>query len=74
MLACDVDDMSPEYLAAVADRARAEGALDVMLLPTVMKKGAAGTRIELLCRPRMPIGSSGCCLPRRRRSAFGARR
>jgi uncharacterized protein (TIGR00299 family) protein len=51
MLACDVDDMSPEYLAAVADRARAEGALDVVLLSTAMKKGRQGTRIEVLARP-----------------------
>ncbi|MEO5814476.1 MAG: nickel pincer cofactor biosynthesis protein LarC [Gemmatimonadaceae bacterium] len=51
LLACDVDDMSPEYLAAVADRARADGALDVILLSTTMKKGRAGTRFELLCRP-----------------------
>ena len=50
-LACDVDDMSPEYLSAAADRARAEGALDAILIPTVMKKGRAGTRVELLCRP-----------------------
>src|SRR5690348_10095101 len=28
MLSCDVDDMSPEYLAAAADRARDGGALD----------------------------------------------
>jgi pyridinium-3,5-bisthiocarboxylic acid mononucleotide nickel chelatase len=48
-LASDVDDMSPEYLAAFADRARGEGALDVVLLATTMKKGRAGTRIELLC-------------------------
>jgi len=51
LLACDVDDMSPEYLAAVADRARADGALDVVLLPTMMKKGRAGTRFEVLCKP-----------------------
>jgi uncharacterized protein (TIGR00299 family) protein len=51
LLACDVDDMSPEYLAAVADHVRADGALDVVLLPTTMKKGRAGTRIEVLCRP-----------------------
>jgi uncharacterized protein (TIGR00299 family) protein len=50
LLACDVDDMSPEYLAAVAEHARNEGALDVILLGTVMKKGRAGTRIEVLCR------------------------
>jgi uncharacterized protein (TIGR00299 family) protein len=51
MLACDVDDMSPEYLTAVADRARDDGALDVVLLPATMKKGRAGSRLELLCRP-----------------------
>jgi hypothetical protein len=51
MLACDVDDMSPEYLSAVADRARACGALDVVLLPLVMKKGRQGTRIEILTSP-----------------------
>jgi pyridinium-3,5-bisthiocarboxylic acid mononucleotide nickel chelatase len=51
LVACDVDDMSPEYLAAVADRARAEGALDTVLLGTTMKKGRHGTRIEILCSP-----------------------
>lgn len=51
LLACDVDDMSPEYLAAVADRVRADGALDVVLLATTMKKGRAGTRVEVLCSP-----------------------
>ncbi|MEO7456836.1 MAG: nickel pincer cofactor biosynthesis protein LarC [Gemmatimonadaceae bacterium] len=51
VLACDVDDMSPEYIAAVADRCRADGALDVVLLATTMKKGRAGTRIEVLCAP-----------------------
>jgi uncharacterized protein (TIGR00299 family) protein len=50
-LACDIDDMSPEYLAAVADHARDAGALDVTLLSVTMKKGRPGTRIELLCRP-----------------------
>ena len=51
LIACDVDDMSPEYLAAVAERAREEGALDVVVMATTMKKGRAGTRIEVLCRP-----------------------
>ncbi len=50
-LACDIDDMSPEYLAAVADHARNAGALDVTLLPVTMKKGRPGTRLEVLCRP-----------------------
>lgn len=51
VVACDVDDMSPEYLAAVADRARDEGALDAVLIGTTMKKGRHGTRIEILARP-----------------------
>jgi TIGR00299 family protein len=50
VLVCDVDDMSPEYVAAAADSARAGGALDVTLLPVMMKKGRAGTRVEVLCR------------------------
>ena len=50
LVAADLDDMSPEYLAAVADRARADGALDAVLVPVTMKKGRQGTRIELLCR------------------------
>lgn len=49
LLACDIDDMSAEYLAAAAEVARANGALDVTLLPIVMKKGRLGTRVELLC-------------------------
>ena len=56
MLACDVDDMSPEYLAGVTDRAREKGALDVTLLHTTMKKGRAGVRVEVLCRPEDASG------------------
>jgi uncharacterized protein (TIGR00299 family) protein len=51
MLACEVDDMSAEYLSAAAERLRAGGALDVVLQPVVMKKGRAGTRIEVLAKP-----------------------
>jgi pyridinium-3,5-bisthiocarboxylic acid mononucleotide nickel chelatase len=50
-LACDIDDMSPEYLAAVADRVRGAGALDVTLLAVTMKRGRPGSRVEVLCRP-----------------------
>lgn len=49
-LACDVDDMSPEYVAALADSLRDAGALDVTLLPATMKRGRPGVRIELLAR------------------------
>jgi uncharacterized protein (TIGR00299 family) protein len=51
LVAADLDDMTPEYLAAVAERSRIEGALDTVLLPVLMKKGRQGTRIEILCRP-----------------------
>jgi hypothetical protein len=50
-LATDVDDMAGEYLAAAADRLRGAGALDVVLVPTLMKKGRPGTRLEALVRP-----------------------
>lgn len=51
VLSCEVDDMSPEYLAAAADRLRAAGALDVVLQPVIMKKGRSGTRIDVLAAP-----------------------
>src|ERR687886_1358323 len=50
-LTADIDDMAPEYLAAVADSLRAAGALDVVLTPATMKKGRPGTRIDVLARP-----------------------
>ena len=51
LVAADLDDMSPEYLAAVVERARLDGALDAVLVPVTMKKGRQGTRVEILCRP-----------------------
>lgn len=53
VLACDIDDMTGEYLAATADRLRAAGALDVVALATLMKKGRPGTRLEVLCTPEL---------------------
>jgi hypothetical protein len=49
-LVCDIDDMTPEYLAAAGDRVRESGALDVTLLPVTMKRGRPGTRVEVLSR------------------------
>ncbi|MDA1081342.1 MAG: nickel pincer cofactor biosynthesis protein LarC [Gemmatimonadetes bacterium] len=51
LLACDVDDMTGEYLAAAATSLRDAGALDVTLMQVAMKKGRPGTRIEVLCAP-----------------------
>jgi uncharacterized protein (TIGR00299 family) protein len=49
-LVCDIDDMAAEYLAAVADRVRGAGALDVTTMTVTMKRGRPGTRVEVLCR------------------------
>lgn len=51
-LVADIDDMSPEYVAAVAERLRDAGALDVTVAPITMKRGRPGVRFEALCRPR----------------------
>jgi hypothetical protein len=50
-LVSDIDDMTPEYLAATADLLRNAGALDVVLISATMKRGRPGTRIEVLARP-----------------------
>lgn len=49
-LVADVDDMTAEYVAAAADALREGGALDVTVIPTVMKRGRPGVRIEALAR------------------------
>jgi len=50
VLAADIDDQTGEYLAAAAEALRGAGALDVVLLPTTMKKGRPGVRVEVLAR------------------------
>jgi pyridinium-3,5-bisthiocarboxylic acid mononucleotide nickel chelatase len=46
-----IDDLSPQLLAYVAEKALAIGALDVMLTPVIMKKGRPGTLLTILCNP-----------------------
>ena len=46
-----LDDLSPQVLAYVAERALAQGALDVMLTPVIMKKGRPGTLLTVICNP-----------------------
>ena len=51
-LACDIDDMTGEELAAAADRLRAEDAVvDLVLLSAQGKKSRPVVRFELLVRP-----------------------
>ncbi len=51
MLTADIDDATGEHLAGVAELLRESGALDVVLLPVLMKKGRPGTSIEVLAAP-----------------------
>jgi uncharacterized protein (TIGR00299 family) protein len=44
-----LDDLSPQVLAYVTETALAQGALDVMLTPVIMKKGRPGTLLTILC-------------------------
>jgi uncharacterized protein (TIGR00299 family) protein len=51
MLACNLDDMQPEWYAPVMARLFDAGALDVWLTPIYMKKGRPAVMIEVLCEP-----------------------
>ncbi len=50
VLETNVDDMSPQLLAPVADVLFAAGALDVTLSPLLMKKGRAGALVSVVAR------------------------
>jgi pyridinium-3,5-bisthiocarboxylic acid mononucleotide nickel chelatase len=72
VLAADVDDATGEHLAAVAEILRDGGALDVVLLPVLMKKGRPGTRIEVLADPAMATSLEQLLL--RESTTIGVRR
>ena len=50
-LTCNVDDATGEHLAFAAERLLTAGALDVVLIPALMKKGRPGHLITVLSRP-----------------------
>lgn len=50
-LRCNIDDMTPEQLAGAQSALLDSGALDVYLLPGVMKKGRPGYELVVLCDP-----------------------
>ena len=50
VLSCNIDDMTGEALGYAAEKLRQCGALDVTLIPILMKKNRPGTCIEVLCR------------------------
>ncbi len=47
LIEVDLDDMEMEYIGAVAERIRNEGALDVLYFPVYMKKGRLGVRLSV---------------------------
>lgn len=51
VLACNLDDMQPEWYPPLVDRLFEAGALDVWLTPIHMKKGRPAIVVEVLCQP-----------------------
>ena len=51
LLACNLDDMTPEAIGFATETLLAEGALDVWTTPIGMKKSRPGTLLSVLCRP-----------------------
>ena len=48
----NLDDVSPQIVGHVMDRAFARGALDCWFTPAQMKKNRPGVLVSILCRPR----------------------
>lgn len=71
-LVADIDDMSSEYVAGVSEALREGGALDVVITPTVMKRGRPGMRIEVLCTPQTALDFEAMLF--RETSTIGVRR
>jgi uncharacterized protein (TIGR00299 family) protein len=51
MIETNIDDMSPQVIGFVMDKAFELGALDCYLTHTQMKKNRPGTLVSILCRP-----------------------
>ncbi|MBR3085537.1 MAG: nickel pincer cofactor biosynthesis protein LarC [Kiritimatiellae bacterium] len=57
---CAIDDMTAEEFGFAAARVMEAGALDVCMVPALMKKGRPGTILEVLCRPADADRISDC--------------
>jgi pyridinium-3,5-bisthiocarboxylic acid mononucleotide nickel chelatase len=51
IIEANLDDMSPQIYGYLAERALAEGALDVTCTPLQMKKNRPGMKVSILCAP-----------------------
>jgi len=47
----NIDDMNPQVYSFVMERAFAQGALDVFMIPAQMKKDRPGVLLTVLCKP-----------------------
>lgn len=56
---CAIDDMTAEEFAFAAERILGDGALDVCMIPALMKKGRPGTVLEVLCAADMRDAVAG---------------
>jgi pyridinium-3,5-bisthiocarboxylic acid mononucleotide nickel chelatase len=59
MLETSIDDMNPQLYPHVADLLFAAGALDVMIIPAVMKRGRPGHLLRVLAVPDLAQPLSG---------------
>ncbi|MGQ4807543.1 Pyridinium-3,5-bisthiocarboxylic acid mononucleotide nickel insertion protein [Candidatus Entotheonellaceae bacterium PAL068K] len=71
VLEANIDDMNPEFYEVIFERLLAQGALDVMLTPLLMKKGRPANKLTVLARP--PSVTSLSRLILHETSTFGVR-
>jgi len=72
MLSCQIDDMTGEELAFLAERLRSEGALDVFYIPIYMKKDRPAVMLEVTVDVGDADRMTECVL--RESTTFGVRR
>ncbi len=51
VMECNIDDMNPQFLGSLIERALGAGALDVFFAPVQMKKNRPGTLVTVLAPP-----------------------
>ncbi|MCK4837527.1 MAG: nickel pincer cofactor biosynthesis protein LarC [Desulfobulbaceae bacterium] len=62
VIACNLDDWSPEGFPLLTEKLFKMGALDVVLKPIHMKKGRPGFQLEVICRPGLGWEARRCIL------------
>jgi uncharacterized protein (DUF111 family) len=51
VLETNLDDVTPELIGYCTERLFAAGALDVFVVPGLMKKGRPGLQVQVICEP-----------------------